>query len=66
MRCNALQTITSATVDTLPKNLFVNDMQCIPTIEIDRGATYKETLKSLEELKVKLLDFSGKIKVQII
>jgi hypothetical protein len=34
-------------------------MQSIPTVEIDRGATYKDTLKSLEELKIKLLDFSG-------
>jgi hypothetical protein len=43
-----------------PKNLFVQDIQLIPTVEIDRGAAYKETLKSLEDLKVKLLDFSDK------
>ena len=59
IRCNSLQTVTSHAVDTLPKNLFVADIQCIPTVEIDRGAAYKETLKSLEELKNKLLDFSG-------
>lgn len=44
-----------------PKNLFVADIQCIPTVEIDRGAAYKETLKSLEDLKTKLLDFSDKL-----
>ena len=59
IKCNSLQTVTSHVVDTLPKNLFVADIQCIPTVEIDRGAAYKETLKSLEELKSKLLDFSG-------
>jgi hypothetical protein len=59
LKCNTLQTIASQHVDTLPKNLFIADIQCIPTVEIDRGATYKETLKSLEELKIKLLDFSG-------
>ena len=30
-------------------------------MEIDRGAAYKETLKSLEDLKIKLLDFSDKL-----
>lgn len=59
IRCNSLQTVASSHVDTLPRNLFVQDIQCIPTVEIDRGSTYKETLKSLEELKVKLIDFSG-------
>jgi hypothetical protein len=59
IKCNSLQTVTSQAVDTLPKNLFVADIQCIPTVEIDRGATYKETLKSLEDLKTKLIDFSG-------
>lgn len=59
IKCNSLHTITSHNVDTLPKNLFVADIQCIPTVEIDRGAAYKETLKSLEDLKAKLLDFSG-------
>lgn len=59
IKCNSLQTVTSHAVDTLPKNLFVADIQCIPTVEIDRGAAYKETLRSLEDLKVKLLDFSG-------
>lgn len=59
IKCNTLHTVTSHAVDTLPKNLFVADIQCIPTVEIDRGAAYKETLKSLEELKTKLLDFSG-------
>lgn len=61
IRCNSLQTVTSHAVDTLPKNLFVADIQCIPTVEIDRGAAYKETLKSLEDLKSKLLDFSDKL-----
>jgi hypothetical protein len=61
IKCNFLQTVTSHAVETLPKNLFVADIQCIPTVEIDRGATYKETLKSLEELKTKLLDFSDKV-----
>lgn len=60
IKCNSLHTVTSHAVDTLPKNLFVADIQCIPTVEIDRGAAYKETLKSLEDLKVKLLDFSDK------
>ncbi len=60
IKCNSLQTVTSHAVDTLPKNLFVADIQCIPTVEIDRGAAYKETLRSLEDLKIKLLDFSGK------
>ena len=53
--------MTSHAVDTLPKNLFVADIQCIPTVEIDRGAAYKDTLKSLEDLKLKLLDFSDKL-----
>ena len=61
IKCNSLQTVTSQAVDTLPKNLFVADMQCIQTVEIDRGAAYKETLRSLEDLKVKLLDFSDKL-----
>ena len=61
IKCNFLQTVTSQNVDTLPKNLFVADIQCIPTVEIDRGATYKETLKSLEDLKAKLIDFSDKV-----
>lgn len=60
IKCNSLHTVTSHAVDTLPKNLFVADIQCIPTVEIDRGAAYKETLKSLEDLKAKLLDFSDK------
>jgi hypothetical protein len=60
IKCNSLQTVTSQAVDTLPKNLFVADIQCIPTVEIDRGAAYKETLKSIEELKSKLFDFCGK------
>ena len=60
IKCNSLHTVTSHAVDTLPKNLFVADIQCIPTVEIDRGAAYKETLKSLEDLKTKLLDFSDK------
>merc|ERR1712127_880978 len=61
IKCNYLQTVTSHAVDTLPKNLFVADIQCIPTVEIDRGAAYKDTLKSLEDLKLKLLDFSDKL-----
>ncbi|CAF0708124.1 unnamed protein product [Brachionus calyciflorus] len=61
IKCNSLHTVTSHAVDTLPKNLFVADIQCIPTVEIDRGAAYKETLKSLEDLKLKLLDFSDKL-----
>lgn len=61
IKCNYLQTITSHAVDTLPKNLFVADIQCIPTVEIDRGSAYKDTLKSLEDLKLKLLDFSDKL-----
>ena len=61
IKCNSLHTVTSHAVDTLPKNLFVADIQCIPTVEIDRGAAYKETLKSLEDLKIKLLDFSDKL-----
>ena len=61
IKCNSLQTVTTLNIEQLPKNLFVSDMQSIPTVEIDRGATYKDTLKSLEELKVKLLDFSGKL-----
>lgn len=61
IKCNYLQTVTSHAVDTLPKNLFVADIQCIPTVEIDRGSAYKDTLKSLEDLKLKLLDFSDKL-----
>jgi len=55
--------VTSHAVDTLPKNLFVADIQCIPTVEIDRGSAYKDTLRSLEDLKLKLLDFSGNFTV---
>ena len=61
LKCNSLQTVPSHAVETLPKNLFVADIQCIPTVEIDRGAAYKDTLKSLEDLKLKLLDFSDKL-----
>lgn len=61
IKCNYLQTVTSHAVDSLPKNLFVADIQCIPTVEIDRGAAYKDTLKSLEDLKMKLIDFSDKL-----
>jgi hypothetical protein len=52
--------MTNANIDHLPKNLFICDMQSIPTVEIDRGAIYKDTFKSLEDLKAKLQDFSGK------
>ena len=61
IKCNYLQTVTSHAVDQLPKNLFIADIQSIPTVEIDRGAAYKDTLKSLEDLKLKLLDFSDKL-----
>jgi len=61
LKCNCLQTIPSSHMESLPKNLFVNEIQCIKTVEIDRGAAYKDTLKTLEELKTKLLDFSDKL-----
>jgi hypothetical protein len=51
--------MTNANIDHLPKNLFISDMQSIPTVEIDRGAIYKDTFKSLEDLKLKLQDFAG-------
>lgn len=61
MKCEATYAMTSDRVHTFPKNLFVADMQTIPTLEIDRGQTFRSTYRSLEEFKNDLKHFSGLI-----